>query len=97
MRLFRIRQGKLQTFLDWGQYLQHSMEAIETLKEEHVKFEAFYYFKIGDDYYTIGVTDNPNPLPATERELNKQHKLVLKECLEIVGNVNQVYSLQSKA
>ena len=94
MKLFRIRPDKLQIFLDWGKYLENNPEALETLKEEEIGFEAFYYFKLDEEYYTMGITDNSAPLPASDRELNRNHKAVLKECLERVAEATPVYILK---
>ncbi len=95
MHLFRIKPGKLDAFLAWGKYLQQNPEALETLKEEQVGFEAFYYFRFGEDYFAVAITDNPNPLPATLRELNIRHKAMLKECLEPIEAILPVYTLKT--
>lgn len=94
MRLFKIKKNKLPLFLEWGKSLENNPEAIETLKEEHIFFEGFYYAKIGNDYYAFGITDNPKPLPPTNRELNKKHKLVLHEVIDSVLEIHPVYELR---
>lgn len=96
MRLFRIKADKLQKFLDWGEVLQNSKEAIETLKEENIKFEGFYYFHLNNEYYTIGVSDNPNPKPAKKRDINQKHTEILKDCLEPITQVMPVYTLKDE-
>ncbi len=95
IRLFKIKSDKLDVFLQWGKYLENNPEAIETLEEEQVRFEGFYYAKIGKDYYAFGVADNPNPLPATERELNRKHKSLLREVIESPLEIHPVYELRS--
>jgi len=95
IRLFKIKSDKLDVFLQWGKYLESNPEARETLKEEQVRFEGFYYAKIGNDYYAFGVADNPKPLPATDRELNRKHKSVLHEVVESTLEIQPVYELRS--
>ena len=94
MRLFRIKEGRLQQFLDWGKFLQSNPEALETLREEGIQFEAFYYFQVGEDLFAMGVVDNPTPLSPSIRPINIIHRKVLKECLIPLDGAHPIYVLR---
>ena len=96
MKLFRIKPGKKELLLAWGRRLQEDPEALETLREEGISFEGFFFFHFNGEDYAIGISDNPNPLPASNRPINQEHKRVLKECLESVTNLVPIYMLLRK-
>ncbi|MGK2848535.1 MAG: hypothetical protein ACSLEX_00450, partial [Minisyncoccota bacterium] len=56
------------------------------------KFESFVLFNVGNDYYTIGISDTK--LAANkEVSLNREHQRQKKECLEHSLNADVLYEL----
>ena len=98
INLFKIKEGKLGKWLEWGKLLatQYKEEAIETLKEEGVNYESFCVFEIRGEHYTLAMVEGEAKLANMERDLNRKHREVKKECLEYVGPVEKVYELYSK-
>lgn len=95
--LFRIKPDKLETWKLWCHTLSNELrdEAIETLKEEGMTQEAFVVFELNNDYFTIGLGDG-QCLPTTDREINRKHKQMGKECLEKIGKVSCLYNFNLK-
>ncbi len=94
--LFKIKEGKVAKWRDWCRLLEttYKNEAIESLKEEGMSYEAFFIFTIGDDFYTIGIGEGKE-LPANmDRELNQKHRATKRECLEKVGELERDYELK---
>lgn len=97
INLYKIKDGKLETWLEWGNLLEttYKEEAVETLKEEGVTTEAFGLFELNGENYTLGISMGEN-LPANlKKEINIKHKEVKKECLIFIKKVDLVYFLQN--
>ncbi|MBI3337117.1 MAG: hypothetical protein HY005_00635 [Candidatus Staskawiczbacteria bacterium] len=96
--LFKIKEGKLDKWFEWGKLLttKYREEAIETLKEEGLNYEAFCVFKIEEEYYTISMIEGEEKPTNMDRELNQKHKETKKECLEYIGPIEKVYELYNK-
>jgi len=96
--LFKIKEGKLDQWLKWGELLitTYKEEAIETLKEERITYEGFCVFEIGGEYYTLAMIEGEAKPANMERELNRKHIEVKKECLEKISSVEKVYELYNK-
>jgi len=72
----------------------HREEALETLEEENVLYEAGVLFRIGDDTYCLGLMEGEDMRPAEmQRDLNRRHKTMREECLERIGEGEAIYSL----
>jgi len=91
--LFKIKKGKLATWLEWCAYLNNEKEtAVETLREENILFEGSMHFKIhDDDYVLLYASHTGDPLPATDREINKLHKEKKYECFELISKQKSNY------
>lgn len=93
--IFKIKKEKLDVWKKWCQLLNSDlkMEAIETLIEEKVSYEAFAIFKIKEEFYTIGFGEGEF-LPANlNKEINIKHQAVKKECLEYIDSAEMLYEL----
>lgn len=93
--IFKIKEGKVDTWKQWCTDVNtiFRSEAIEAIKEEGIKYEAFSIVNIGTDFYTIGFGDDGTNIPNMEREINKKHKEMKKECLEFIDVVDTEYEL----
>lgn len=91
-----MREGKEVAWMDWCRLLstKYKDEALVTLKEEGLLQEAFMMFTIDDTYYTIGFSEG-NHLPATEREVNRKHQQMKKECLIPIGPASLLYHFKA--
>lgn len=98
LNLFKIKEGKLDKWLEWGKLLMtiHKDEAIETLKEEGLTYESFTVFEIDGNHYTLAMIEGEEKPTNMNRELNIKHREVKKECLEKIGPVDKVYELYNK-
>jgi len=94
--VFKIKEGKTQQWKDWCVKLNtiYRTEAIETLKEEKVTQEAFFFFTINNQDYTMSMVDGEALPSTTTRELNIEHRKNYKECLEKVSTVEVLYHLK---
>lgn len=93
--VFRIKKGKTEQWKDWCYKLAtvYKREAIETLKEENVVQEAFFFFTIDGQDYTMSMVDG-EALPSTDRELNIEHRKNFRECLEKVSKTEVLYHIK---
>ncbi len=98
LNLFKIKEGKLQKWLEWGKLLMtnYKEEAIETLKEEGLTYEGFAVFEIEGSHYTLAMIEGEEKPTNMERELNKKHRDIKKECLGKIGPIDKVYELYNK-
>ncbi len=98
IKLYKLKKGKLDKWKEWGKLLLtiYKEEAIETLKEEGLTYEAFSVFSINGEYYTIAMIEGEEKPTNMDRELNQKHKAIKKECLEKIGSVEEVYELYNK-
>ncbi len=97
INLFKIKDGKLETWLEWGRLIMgiNKKEAIDTLKEEGLTYEACGVFLIDKNYYTIGIFEGKALPENMNRKLNVIHKEKKKECLKYIGPVELSYELYS--
>lgn len=93
--LFKIKEGKLEKWKEWGSLLvtTHKKEAVETLTEEGLTYEAFCVFQIEGNYYTLAMIEGKQNPTNMERELNQKHQAMKEECLEKIGSVETVYEI----
>ena len=93
--LFKIKEGKVDTWKAWCNELNTTLreDALITIKEEGNTQEVFVIFNLNDEWYTIGLGEGEN-VPATDREINKKHRAISKECLEKIGKVSCLYNLK---
>jgi hypothetical protein len=86
INFFKIKQGKKATLAEWCERLNTTLrtEAIETLKEEGIKREIFRLYEIdGQDYLMTYEEADGEPTGANIlKEINKQHRAILDECIE---------------
>ncbi len=96
--LFKVKEGKLETWKEWCNLLmtKYKNEAVETLKEEGVVYEAFSIFSINEEYYTIAMIEGEAKPTNMERELNQKHRATKKECLERIDSLEIGYELYNK-
>jgi hypothetical protein len=96
--LFKIKEGKLETWLAWGKLLmtKYSKEATETLKEEGLSYESFCYFNIGGSFYTLAMIDGHQHPTNMDRDLNIKHREIKRDCLERIDLPAFVYELYNK-
>lgn len=82
--LRKVKEGKLELWRNWCELLRtvHRDEARETLKEEGVTYEAFLCFELNDQWYSLGCSTTPTHPTNLDRELNRKHRAMRKECLE---------------
>jgi len=96
MKIYKIKKDQENKFLEWGEKLSNEFkeEAIQSLREENCTREMFYLFKIGEDYFAAGHMEGSNIKPSTDTELNREHKKILKECLDDSITLSEVYNLK---
>lgn len=93
-RIFRIKEGKLDTFKDWMVQLSgpRKEEAIATFAHENVTREMFVLFR-GDDghHYVIGMNEASDLRPGDPNvPINQEHNAIKKECLEAISEKGEV-------
>ncbi len=94
--LFKVKPGKLGQWKAWCEKIQNQLrdEAVKTLLEEGVRQEAAMLFELEGSHYVLGFMDADTLAPANEaHEINRQHRLQKKECLEKVSRVETLYYL----
>ncbi len=82
--VIKIKEGKELVWREWCSLIKkkYQKEAIETLKEERCIQEIFSIFKLGEDWYTIGMGEG-ECLPSNKNsELNRIHQEKKMECLD---------------
>ena len=83
---------------EWGKKLmtEYLDEARETLKEENSTREFFYIFRIEDKYYGAANMEGDNIIPSNlNRELNRKHREILKECTEGTIELEDIYNIKA--
>ena len=95
MRVYKVKEGKLDKLRDWTNKLSgvYRKEVLESLREEMVEREFIAIFEMNDNYYVFGFMDG-ECLPATDTDLNRSHKDIMKECLEPVSGAEVLYDLK---
>ncbi len=93
-RVYKIQSGKLEQWKSWCEKLNTSLrdEAKSTIKEEGGTFESVLVFSLGDDWYTVGISDAVKS-GNMDRAINQEHQRQKKECLESGVSVEVFYSL----
>lgn len=97
LKVYKVKPGKASVLLAWGARLMSDLhsEALETLNEEHCTRESFFLFKINETYFAVANMEGDSISPAVGREINAQHKAVLRECLEEKIELQEVYDLKT--
>ena len=98
VNVFKIKDGKLETWREWCNQLNTTRrsEAMAALEQEGVNCEFFAIFKIKDHYYTLGAEiggQTGGTLNPEDSEINATHKKIKEECLEYIGPGNFSYLL----
>ena len=99
MKIFKLHQDKIEVFRNWAKQVNGELreEAILSLQEENCTREIFQLFKINDIYYAVAHMEGDNIIPANvEREINKKHHEVLRECIEKQISTETLYDLSVK-
>lgn len=98
--IFKIKPDKVNVWCDWCDKLQtvYKEEAIATFGYENVRRETFLLFKIGEDFYTVGIgeakiIDQPILSGDPSVQINIEHKNMKRECLEPVSSGQTLYDL----
>lgn len=93
--LFKLKKGKEGKWLAWCLLLMtdHKEEAIKTLEEENVLFEGGALLELDGKKYVVGMTNGDAKPTNMNRELNKKHKEVVKDCLEYIKDLEINYQL----
>lgn len=96
VKVFKLKPGKEKQWEDWCRLLQTILyqEALSTVLEERGTFELFCLFQVGNDYYTIGLSDTKQSA-RTNVVLNQRHQQQKKECLERSVDLNVLYALDA--
>ena len=84
LKLFKLKKGKEGAWFAWCLLLMttYKKQALKSLKEEGLLFEASGSFKLNGEIYVLGMyhsKNKPNPTNL-EREVNKRHREMKKEC-----------------
>ncbi len=89
-KIFKIKEGKLQQWKDWCEFLRkNEKEVFETMKEEKVTRELAV--RVGD---TVLYVMEGEMLPSTNKDLNIQHQKNLVECLEPVTDAEVLFDFK---
>jgi hypothetical protein len=99
LNIYKIKKDKIETLKQWGVSITDNLkEALESIKEENCEEENISTFSIGDDFYIIGIMvpeKGKEILPFNpNREINKKHVKVLRECIEKEIPLETVYFLK---
>jgi hypothetical protein len=95
-RIWKVREGKLETFKDWMNQLGGTRrdEALATFEFEHVTREVFVLFpgKDGTQYVVaMNETTEGDPLPSDKSvAINVEHRAILLECLEPITEKGEI-------
>jgi hypothetical protein len=73
----------------------HRKEAIETLVEEQCPHEFGVVFSIGNHDYVALHMEGEHTIPPTDRKLNRQHRQILKECIDCPIPATSAYDLNA--
>ncbi|MBI5139228.1 hypothetical protein HZA26_01315 [Candidatus Nomurabacteria bacterium] len=97
INLFKIKKEKLKTWQKWCELLNTRLkkQAIETLKEEGLTNEGFYFFKLDRENYTMGFSIGKHLPTNMTKKINKKHREKKKECLEYMGPISILYDLET--
>lgn len=95
--VFKIKEGKEVVWKDWSLKIENELkeEAVETIREESCEREISMMFKIDDVWYAILAGDG-ECLPANmDREINKKHREIKRECFEKRIDIETLYDLNA--
>ena len=100
-KVFKIKPEKFSTWQAWCNRLNAELykEAQATLRQEGLLFEYFINFEINDEYFTLGagISDHLKIKNSDMlRAINVQHKKVMQECLELLGEAEYAYFISVK-
>lgn len=95
MRIYRLKPNKKEKLLGWGKQIMgiYKQEALEAIAEENCSHEFGFIFSIGGIDYAALHMEGKNILPATDRKLNREHKEILKDCIECPIELELIYDL----
>lgn len=94
--IFRVKEGYYETWKNWCIELNTTLseEAHLSLEEEEVFQELTLGFIIDDVHYILGFMDG-ECLPANmDRDINRRHKEMKKQCFERVSEAEVLYNLR---
>lgn len=98
--VFEINEGKIDELRSWGNQLMNDRkkEALESLRQEQVKREVAYVFRINQKMYLLGVMEfntddqigNIQSLP-----IDHKHREIFSRCLKKPGVPGEtIYQLE---
>ncbi|MBX4209555.1 hypothetical protein KW799_02610 [Candidatus Parcubacteria bacterium] len=93
-RIYKIRKEKLEKLLTWAKELSttYKSEALAALREEKVSREYVGIFYIENEPYALCFMEG-ECLPASDSELNRKHKEVMRDCIETSYPLDTAYDL----
>ena len=97
--IYKIKKEKQDILKKWGKTIMSDclIEAIASLEEENCEAENISIFSLGSDLYAVGIMvpkTGRKILPFNKnREINKKHFKILKECLGERLPIETVYSI----
>ena len=99
INIFKLKKGKEDILRDWGKEISKDInEATASLVEEGCIEESLRIFEIGDEKYVVGVMcgeKGKKILPHNpDREINKKHFKILKECFGVEVSQEKIYSVK---
>lgn len=96
-RIFKFKEGKEGLWKKWCNELNTTLkeEALETLKEEGLLFECSAVFKVQTASYAL-ILVKGEALPSDKnKEINKKHQQMKKECFEDAYPLDVLYELNN--
>lgn len=83
LHIGKVKDGKEQRLLIWLRSLNDVKdEVLETLVEEEVVREEWWYFTVDNQMYIACTIDGEAKPSNKHRWLNREHVSVLKECVD---------------
>ena len=98
--IYKVGKGKEDILKKWGESIQKENleEALLSLHEENCEAESLHLFRIGDEYYAVGVMLSEREKEIVphnpSRDINKEHFKIRKECLDEQMRLEKVYDLR---
>jgi hypothetical protein len=95
MKVYKLKPNKRNELLNWGKQLMsiYYQEALKAISEENCSREFGFAFSIGNDDYAVLHMEGGTILPPTDRNLNKRHKEILKDCIDHKLELTEIYDL----
>lgn len=98
MKIFKLKKDKVEKFKEWTHLLNTTLrdEAMLSLKEENCSRELIQFFEIQGEFYIATHIEGEDIVPSNkEREINKRHIEIMKECIEEKIATETLYDIKS--